>query len=148
MKEYIDALRKQITDSPLSFGDADSVLSLLYEAYSEGNRLDDARIKADFHALYQTMNGLTLQEMNRILDPLCTLCRDHDWAGFVSDVQVGVQLAQESEPQEWFSKMLYSSNRSNVNGRVHNGPGRKYLPIGSIVSHRHLVLRISYRHLL
>ena len=67
MKEYIDALRKQITDNPPSFGDADSVLSLLYEAYSEVNRMDDERIKADFNALYQTMNGLTLQEMDWIL---------------------------------------------------------------------------------
>ena len=105
MKEYIDALRKQITDNPPSFGDTGSVMTHLYKAYSEVNRMDDARIKADFNALYQAMNGMTLQEMDRILDPLCTLCRDHDWAGFASDVQVGVQSVQELEPQERFSKI-------------------------------------------
>lgn len=83
MKEYIDALRKHITDDPPGFGDADSVLSLLYEAYSEVNRLDDARIKADFSTLYQAMNGMTLQEMDRILDPVCTLCRDHRRVGYL-----------------------------------------------------------------
>ena len=95
MKEYIDALRKHITDNPPSFGDADSVLSLLYEAYSEVNRMDDEQIKADFNVLYQTMNGMSLREMDRILDPVCTLCRDHERAGFIAGVQVGVQLMQE-----------------------------------------------------
>lgn len=95
MKEYINALRKHITDNPPDFGDADSVLALLYEAYSEIIRMDDTQIKADFAALYQTMNGMTLQEMDQILDPVCTLCRDHERAGFVAGVRVGVQLAQE-----------------------------------------------------
>ena len=95
MKEYIDTLRKQITDNPPGLGDTDSVLALLYEAYSEVNRMDDARIKADFNALYQAMNGMTLQAMDRILDPVCTLCRDHERAGFIRGVQLGVQLSQE-----------------------------------------------------
>ena len=95
MKEYIDALRKHITDNPPGFGDADSVLTLLYEAYSEVNRLDDARIKADFNTLYQAMNGMTLQEMDRILDPVCTLCRNHERAGFIAGVRIGIQLNHE-----------------------------------------------------
>ena len=89
MKEYIDALRKQIADDPPNLDGSESVLAFLYEAYSQVNRLDDARIKADFNALYQSMNGMTLQEMDRILDPVCTLCRDHERAGFLHGVQVG-----------------------------------------------------------
>ena len=95
MKEYIDALRKQITDNPPGFGDADSVLSLLYEAYSEVNRMDDDRIKADFNALYQAMNGMDLREMDQILDPVCTLCRDHERAGFMAGVRIGIILTGE-----------------------------------------------------
>ena len=95
MKEYIDALRKQITDNPPGFGDADSVLSLLYEAYSEVNRMDDDRIKADFNALYQAMNGMDLREMDQILDPVCTLCRDHERAGFMAGVRIGFILTGE-----------------------------------------------------
>ena len=71
------------------------MLSLLYEAYSECNRLDDDRIKADFHELYRQMNGLDLREMDRILDPVCSLCRDHEKAGFVAGIRVGVMLKQE-----------------------------------------------------
>lgn len=95
MKEYINSLRKHITDNPPDFGDADSVLALLYEAYSEINRMDDTQIKADFAALYQTMNGMTLQEMDRILDPVCTLCRDHERAGFTEGMKIGVRLFQD-----------------------------------------------------
>lgn len=95
MKEYIDALRKQIAANPPNLDGSGSVLEFLYEAYSQVNRLDDARIKADFHALYQAMNGMTLQEMDRILDPVCTLCRDHERAGFIAGVKVGIRFAQE-----------------------------------------------------
>ena len=97
MKEYIDALRKHITDNLPGFGDVDSVLALLYEAYSEVNRLDDARIKADFNALYRTMNGTTLQKMDRILDPVCARCREHEWGRGHSRCAVGIQQVRELE---------------------------------------------------
>ncbi|MBQ8621396.1 MAG: hypothetical protein IJ422_03680 [Oscillospiraceae bacterium] len=95
MKEYIDALKRQIADDPPNLDGSESVLAFLYEAYSPVNRLDDARIKADFNTLYQAMNGMTLQEMDRILDPVCTLCRDHERAGFVAGIKTGIKLNQE-----------------------------------------------------
>ena len=95
MKEYIDALKRQIADDPPNLDGSESVLAFLYKAYSQVNRLDDTRIKADFNALYQTMNGMTLQEMDQILDPVCTLCRDHERAGFIEGIKVGLRLAKE-----------------------------------------------------
>ena len=95
MKEYIDALRKQIAENPPNLDGSDSVLAFLYETYSQVNRMDDARIKADFSELYQAMNGMTLQEMDQILDPVCTLCRDHERAGFIHGVQIGACLLSE-----------------------------------------------------
>lgn len=73
-----------------------AVLSaMLYECYNENNPFDSERILADFHALYEAMNGKTLREMDEIVYPVCTLCRDHERAGFVEGVKVGVLLAQE-----------------------------------------------------
>ena len=92
VKEYIDALKRQIADDPPNLDGSESVLAFLYEAYSQVNRLDDARLKADFNALYQTMNGMSLREMDQILDPVCTLCRDHERAGFVEGIKLGVYL--------------------------------------------------------
>lgn len=95
MKEYFDVLRKQISDNPPDLDGSESVLAFLYEAYSEVNRMDDSQIKADFNALYQAMNSMTLQEMDRILDPVCTLCRDHEQSGFREGVKVGILLQNE-----------------------------------------------------
>ena len=95
MKNYFEMLRTHIAENPPDFGDTDSVLALLYEAYSEINNLDDAQTKTDFHALYESMNGMTLQEMDRVIDPVCRLCRDHERSGFVNGVKVGIHLGRE-----------------------------------------------------
>ena len=95
MNPYIEKLKQQIEEHPPDFGDGNSILTLLYEAYNQVNNLDDEQIRADFDTLYQAMNGMTLQEMDTILDPVCTLCRDHERAGFVAGVKVGALLQSE-----------------------------------------------------
>lgn len=100
MKEYYETLRARIAAHPPDCGDADSVLVLLYEAYNTVNTMDDDQIKADFNVLYQTMNGMELREVDRIIYPVCTLCRDHERAGFIHGVQIGVRLLQELESDE------------------------------------------------
>ena len=57
MKNFYDVLNQYISENRPDFGDGESVLTMLYEAYSECNRLDDARVKEDFNELYQLMNG-------------------------------------------------------------------------------------------
>ena len=99
MNPYIEDLKRLLAESPPSFGDGDSILTMVYEFYSEANRMDDDRIKTDFRELYQAMNGMPLREMDRITDPMCALCRDHERAGFVEGVKVGIQLSTElTEP--------------------------------------------------
>lgn len=41
------------------------------------------------------MNGKTLREMDEVIYPVCTLCREHERAGFVEGVKVGILLAEE-----------------------------------------------------
>ena len=95
MKKYIEKLKQYITEHPTHFGDADSVLGLLYECYNENHPYDNEEIKADFNALYQTMNGMPLREMDKVIYPVCKLCRDHEKAGFIEGIRLGVFLAQE-----------------------------------------------------
>lgn len=73
------------------FRDGNTVLTLLYKDYNEVNSLDDEH----FHALYRAMNGMELREMDKIIDPVCTLCRDHEKAGFIAGVNVGILLQPE-----------------------------------------------------
>ena len=53
------------------------------------------QIKADFEELYRQMNGMPLREMDRIVYPVCKLCRDHERAGFAEGVRIGIRLFQE-----------------------------------------------------
>ena len=48
-----------------------------------------------FEDLYQRMHGMPFREMDRIVDAVCTLCREHEKAGFVEGVKVGVLLGSE-----------------------------------------------------
>lgn len=92
MKPYIEKLKVLLKEKPPDLGNSRSVLAFLYEAYSEVNNLDTDQIKNDFHALYQCMNGMELLE---VLDPVCSLCRDHERAGFVEGVKGGILLCDE-----------------------------------------------------
>ena len=95
MEEYLRALENHVASHKLNLGDGETVLSLLYEAYRNNNRMYNDQIKADFAELYQLLNGMPLREMDWIINPVCALCRDHERNGFLHGVQLGAQLVQE-----------------------------------------------------
>ena len=41
------------------------------------------------------MNGKTLREIDEIIYAVCTLCRDHEKAGFIEGMKVGYRLVDE-----------------------------------------------------
>lgn len=92
MENILEMLKKHITEKQLIFGGAESVLTMLYECFNENNPYDNEQIKADFHELYQQMNEMSLREMDKIIYPVCKLCRDHEKAGFVEGIKIGFHL--------------------------------------------------------
>ena len=48
LETYSKKLRTYITENPPNFGDGDSVLTMLCEAYPDNNRMDNDTIKEDF----------------------------------------------------------------------------------------------------
>ena len=74
---------------------AESILEVLFDAYNESSGFDNAAIKADFEELYRLMNDKPLKEIDEIIYAVCTLCRDHEKAGFIEGVKVGMSLAKE-----------------------------------------------------
>ena len=92
MEKYLSALKSCLDAHP---PEVESILALLYEAYEEAHPMDDETIRADFEGLYQQMNGMTIREMDRVVYPVCTLCRDHERSGFSHGVRVGFRLATE-----------------------------------------------------
>ena len=95
IKPYVKALMGYARNEPTDYGQGESVLTMLYECYSNSNRMDDDRIRADFRELYAQMNGMTIQEMDRVIYPVCSLCRDHQRVGFTEGVKIGLLLAGE-----------------------------------------------------
>ena len=100
MEEYFRALETYVASRKLNLGDGGAVLSLLYEAYGDVNRIYDDQIKADFAELYQALNGMPLREMDWIVNPICTLCRDHERNGFIHGVRVEIRLFRDVESRE------------------------------------------------
>ena len=97
MEKLIAQLRQYVTDNPPNYGDGDchSILDMLYYRYSECNRLDNADIQTAFADLYQQMHGMPLREIDRIIDVVCTLCREHEKAGFTEGIKTGILLYNE-----------------------------------------------------
>ena len=84
-----------IEQHPPNYGDGELVLTMLYECYNENNPYDNKQIKEDFNELYRQMNGMSLQEMDKIIYPVCKLYRDHERAGFIEGVSLGVRFMHE-----------------------------------------------------
>ena len=90
LKAYVEATIPRENLSP------ESLLEMLFNVYTEFNGFDNQIIREDFNDLYTAMNGKTLREMDQIIYPVCTLCRDHEKTGFQEGVKVGIRLAQEA----------------------------------------------------
>lgn len=95
MKSYLEILKQHMKQNSPSFGEAESVLEMLYDCHNERNPYDNDQIKADFNALYQQMHGMPLREMDKVIYTVCTLCREHEKAGFIEGIRIGVLLVQE-----------------------------------------------------
>ena len=95
METSFEALKAYVEAHPPNYSDGDSVLTMLYECHNENNPYDNEQIKADFNELYQQMNGMPLREMDKIIYPVCKLCRDHEKAGFIEGIKIGIRLNTE-----------------------------------------------------
>ena len=93
MDEFMTSLQSKLgTLQPNYPNNAESILEVLYNTYNEYSCFENEQINADFEELYQRMNGKPLQEMDEIIYAVCTLCRDHEKAGFMEGIKVGLHL--------------------------------------------------------
>lgn len=94
-KSLLEKTVNLLQQNPPCFGDSNSVLGMLYEAFCDHNNFETSKIKSDFLVLYEFMNGFTLQELDQVLYPVCTLCRSHEQNGFINGVKIGMLLCRE-----------------------------------------------------
>ena len=97
MKSFYETLKNHIESYPLNYGDSDiqSILETLWNTYCQHNQLDTEQIKAGFANLYRHMKHLPLSDVDGVIDIVCSLCWEHEKAGFVEGVKVGIHLGQE-----------------------------------------------------
>lgn len=96
MDEFMKVLQTKLaTQQPNYPGNAESSLEVLFDVYNESSGFDNAAIKSDFEELYRLMNGKPLKEIDEIIYAVCTLCRDHEKAGFIEGIKVGMSMVQE-----------------------------------------------------
>lgn len=95
MNTFFETMRAYIEQHPPNYGDGESVLAMLYECHNENSPYDNEQIKADFNELYRQMNGMPLREMDKIIHPVCKLCRGHERAGFIEGIKIGIRLGNE-----------------------------------------------------
>ena len=96
MNEFMTALQTHLANQQPNYpNNAQSILEVLFDAYNESSSFDNAAIKADFEELYRLMSGKPLKEIDEIIYAVCTLCRDHEKAGFVEGIIMGFRLSQE-----------------------------------------------------
>lgn len=78
--EFISRLKAYVESHTPNYqdGNAETLLEMLFNVYTEFNGFDNQIIREDFNNLYAAMNGKTLREMDQIIYPVCTLCRDHE----------------------------------------------------------------------
>ena len=62
MTHIIEILKEHMAQKQSDFGDSEQVLTMLYEAYLNCDRMDDAQIKADPNGLYRNMNGIAIRD--------------------------------------------------------------------------------------
>ena len=96
MDEFMTALQSKLDALQPNYPDnAESILEVLFDAYNESSGFDNATIKADFEELYRLMNGKSLKEIDEIIYAVCSLCRDHEKAGFIAGIKIGYCLIKE-----------------------------------------------------
>ena len=96
MNEFMTALQTHLANQQPNYPDnAESILEVLFDVYNESIGFDNTAIKADFEELYRLMNGKPLKEIDENIYAVCTLCRDHEKAGFIEGVKFGISLAKE-----------------------------------------------------
>ena len=97
MTDFTRALQAQLVARRIdATTDDNSILELLFECYNSLNGFDNNQIRQDFETLYEAMNDKPLREKDEIIYATCTLCRDHERAGFIEGIKVGMRLAQET----------------------------------------------------
>ena len=91
----MEAIKSHIEAHPLNFGDGESVLTMLYQAYAESHKSDPTEIGDGFKELEEFLHTLLLEENNAVFNLCCHLCSAYERKAFLDGLQYGAHLFAE-----------------------------------------------------
>ena len=94
MEKLVETLQQYFSQNPPDYGDAESVLGILYEYYMEHGHSDSEKIMSQFTAL-RALLDLPPQKYDPILYMVSDLCMEHGRVAFSEGLRMGIQLADE-----------------------------------------------------
>lgn len=99
MNRYIEKLKSFLAlQGPcFGYGDANSILEMLYYYYIDENRIDSAVIRCQFKDLGDILDRLPFEDNNAVFSKTVDLCIAHGRQAFLEGVQIGMQLFTELE---------------------------------------------------
>ena len=73
----------------------ESVLEILYEAYSESRMADSPSIREGYRKLGIAVQTLPLKDNDAIMDAVCLICTAHERQAFLHGIRTGARLREE-----------------------------------------------------
>lgn len=96
ISDYISELERMLEAVPVTVPcGAESLLSLLYDAYFETQGPSSQAIRDGYKSLYEYIKKLPTNDKEAVIDLVSTLCMEHERSGFIEGVRLGFQLKKE-----------------------------------------------------
>ena len=94
MKKLVEMLKEYVEQNLLNYGEAESVLDVLFWHYAEYGSLDSEKISDQFDALRKLVN-FPPKEYDRVFDVVSDLCLEHGRLAFREGMRLGILLMCE-----------------------------------------------------
>lgn len=94
MKKLAEMLKQYVEQNPSKYGDAESVLDILYWHHTEHGSADNEKIANQFAALRKLVN-FPRKEYDQVFYVVSDLCLEHGRLAFQEGMRVGMELAME-----------------------------------------------------
>ena len=98
--EAVLSLRFRFFERSIPNTDAASVLEFLHVAYADVQGRDPLEIEQGFVNLDNHLEGLSLDENNKIFSIVCGLCNAYEKRAFIDAIQIGAYLMMEVQAKK------------------------------------------------
>jgi len=96
--EIVEKVLQYLKEHPANYqGQVDTLLELLYQAFTEYNSVETPEFKKAIHPLREKLRALvdTEQDADDYMDIVFSLCAAYERQGYIEGIKVGARLMME-----------------------------------------------------